>query len=93
MCRHRACWRAAAQALGHQRAIATGLCYAHDHLPAHVVVVMDGDGEDAPQDVPRLLDQVRATDGRKIVFAERTKRSESVVFRGATPCTGGRTSY
>src|SRR5215213_378034 len=31
--------------LGHQRAIAIGLAYVHDHVPCDAVVVMDGDGE------------------------------------------------
>jgi glycosyltransferase involved in cell wall biosynthesis len=67
--------------LGHQRAIATGLCYAHDHLQARAVVVMDGDGEDSPEDVPRLLQRLDENGGRRVVFAERTRRSESLSFR------------
>jgi glycosyltransferase involved in cell wall biosynthesis len=69
--------------LGHQRAIAIGLAYIKERMePGYeAVVVMDGDGEDAPEDVPRLLDRLRAEEGKKIVFAERTRRSESVVFR------------
>jgi hypothetical protein len=69
--------------LGHQRAIALGLAYIHEQLtPAHgAVVVMDGDGEDAPEDVPRLLDRLEAEEGRMIVFAERTRRSESLSFQ------------
>jgi hypothetical protein len=42
---------------------------------------MDGDGEDAPADVPRLVDRLAATDGHAIVFAERRRRSESMWFR------------
>ena len=33
--------------LGHQRAIAVGLCYVEDRLKVSTVVVMDADGEDA----------------------------------------------
>ena len=44
------------------------------------VVVMDGDGEDAPEDVPRLLARLREEEGSPIVFAERTRRSESWGF-------------
>ena len=67
--------------LGHQRAIAVGFAYAEDRLDHHALVIMDGDGEDAPADVPRLLDRLRAERGRKIVFAERTRRSETITFQ------------
>lgn len=67
--------------LGHQRAIAVGLAYVKDRLDHDAVVVMDGDGEDDPADVPRLLDRLRAEGGRTIVFAERTRRTESWTFR------------
>ena len=69
--------------LGHQRAICVGLSFIGNHEPANreVVVLMDSDGEDDPRDVPRLLRKFREEGGRKIVFAERTKRSESLVFR------------
>jgi hypothetical protein len=67
--------------LGHQRAIAVGLAYAEANLPCRAVVVMDSDGEDDPRDVPRLLQQCQAGQYQKIVFAERSKRSENWVFR------------
>ena len=67
--------------MGHQRAIAVGLAYlekARRSLTA--VVVMDGDGEDRPEDVPLLLQElnVQATG---VVFAARTKRMENWRFR------------
>lgn len=68
------------QNLGHQRAIAVGLVHAHDRHAADVVVVMDGDGEDAPEDVPRLVARVIEDPGR-IVFASRERRSEGPAFR------------
>lgn len=67
--------------LGHQRAIAIGLAYLHAETDAEAVVVMDGDGEDAPADVPRLLECFEGTGRTQIVFAERIKRSESLLFR------------
>ena len=67
--------------LGHQRAIAIGLAYVEDCLGSGAVVVMDGDGEDDPADVSRLLARAREEGHRKIVFAERSRRSESVTFR------------
>jgi hypothetical protein len=66
--------------LGHQRAIAVGLPYIEAHVPCRAVVVMDSDGEDAPSDVPKLLARYEAECGRKIVFAERARRSESPMF-------------
>jgi glycosyltransferase involved in cell wall biosynthesis len=67
--------------LGHQRAIAVGLAYVEDCLHADAVVIMDGDGEDDPADVPRLLSRLEAEGNRPIVFAERRRRSESIRFR------------
>jgi hypothetical protein len=67
--------------LGHQRAIAIGLAYLEDKVPCRAVVVMDGDGEDDPADVLRLLEKCREESWQKIVFAERAKRSESWTFR------------
>lgn len=67
--------------LGHQRALAIGLAYAEAKAPGTAVVVMDGDGEDRPEDVPRLLVELERDGGPCIVFAERRKRSESMLFR------------
>ena len=66
--------------LGHQRAIAVGLAYIWEHVPCERVVLMDSDGEDDPSDVPRLLDRFDEVGGRSIIFAERTRRSESWMF-------------
>jgi hypothetical protein len=67
--------------VGHERAIATGLAYAQDKLHASTVLLMDGDGEDDPHDVPHLVQKFKAEGGTKIIFAGRGKRSESLVFR------------
>ncbi len=68
--------------LGHQRAIAIGLAYIEAELEAcQLVVVMDSDGEDDPSDVPRLIDRANLTGRHAMIFAERTKRSESLSFR------------
>jgi len=67
--------------LGHQRALAVGLCHVEANVECKTVLVMDGDGEDAPADVPRLLDKLAEVGGWRVIFAERTKRSESFVFR------------
>ena len=66
--------------LGHQRAIAVGLCFIEAKIPCAAVVIMDGDGEDAPEDVPRLLREFQLRNCQAVVFAERTRRSESRLF-------------
>jgi polyisoprenyl-phosphate glycosyltransferase len=67
--------------MGHQRAIAVGLCYIEANRPCHQVVIMDCDGEDDPHDVPRLVRECLAHEEQKIIFAMRTRRSESLAFR------------
>jgi glycosyltransferase involved in cell wall biosynthesis len=67
--------------LGHQRAIAIGLMYLLEKTDAEYVVVMDGDGEDDPADVPRLLARARQEGGESVIFAERTRRSENLSFQ------------
>ncbi len=67
--------------VGHQRAIAIGLAWLAEHVGPRAVVIMDGDGEDDPADVPRLLARWSAEGGGKVVFAERRRRSESWLFR------------
>jgi glycosyltransferase involved in cell wall biosynthesis len=67
--------------LGHQRAICVGLVHVHDRHPGAITVLMDGDGEDKPSDILRLLEKCESGRQRTIVFAERTKRSESLLFR------------
>ncbi len=66
--------------LGHQRAIALGLSFVHDHLRADAVLVMDGDGEDAPEAVPELLRRFNDEGGNTIILAERSERSEGLLF-------------
>lgn len=67
--------------LGHQRAIAIGLAFVAERYDPDAVIVMDCDGEDAPADAPRLVEKCRQEGMRKLVFAERVKRSEPLKFR------------
>ncbi len=67
--------------LGHQRAIAIGLAHIEHAVPCDAVVVMDGDGEDDPADIVRLVNRLREIDGRAIVFADRARRMEGWFFR------------
>src|SRR6185437_1414626 len=48
-----------ARNLGHQRAISIGLAWTSENRPGRTVVIMDGDGEDNPADIPKLLAHYR----------------------------------
>ncbi|MBN7812949.1 glycosyltransferase [Algoriphagus sp. H41] len=67
------------QNLGHQRAIAIGLCYAYDHYDGDWIGVMDADGEDRPEDLFKLWNQAKKQSAS--VFAHRNKRSEGMLFK------------
>jgi glycosyltransferase involved in cell wall biosynthesis len=67
--------------LGHQRAIAAGLTYVFQKIPCDAVLVMDSDGEDRPEDIPRLIEEFRSAGGDKVIFAKRTKRMETPLFK------------
>ena len=67
--------------VGHQRAIALGLSYVQFNRPCDMLVIMDGDGEDKPEDVPKLLKALESDASSSAVFAERQARLESVGFR------------
>ncbi|HVC59473.1 MAG TPA: glycosyltransferase [Acetobacteraceae bacterium] len=71
--------------LGHQRAIAVGLAVAARLPGIGGVLVMDGDGEDRPEDIAALLD-ASARHPRHIVCARRSKRSEPPLFRAFYLC-------
>lgn len=67
--------------LGHQRAIAIGLSFLHLERDCNVVMVMDADGEDRPEDVVRLMERFEQLGQKQVVFAARMRRSEGWVFR------------
>jgi len=67
--------------LGHQRAIAIGLAYLQQSGQYDAVMVMDSDGEDTPEGVVDLLNAYAQNQPAKAVFAARSRRSESLVFR------------
>jgi len=66
--------------LGHQRAIAAGLCALVDRTDFDAVIVMDSDGEDRPEDVATLLAASHTHPG-DIILARRTERSETRRFK------------
>ncbi len=68
--------------VGHQRAIAIGLQYIADvKSDFDYVVVLDSDGEDKPEDISALVTKSQSLNDRKIIFAQRKKRSESSFFK------------
>jgi hypothetical protein len=69
--------------LGHQRAIVYALRTTVDVMADDdYIVTMDSDGEDAPEDVPRLLAALAAdTSTGAIVVALRTSREEALSFK------------
>jgi hypothetical protein len=50
-------------------------------ITSDAIVVMDADGEDTPEGLEQLLDAYSGKDGSTAVFAERTRRFESLLFR------------
>ncbi|OOZ36467.1 glycosyltransferase [Solemya velesiana gill symbiont] len=67
--------------VGHQRAISIGLSHTVRQKDAERIVVLDGDGEDRPENIPQLLDTLQATENADVVVAQRRRREESRVFK------------
>jgi polyisoprenyl-phosphate glycosyltransferase len=66
--------------LGHQGAIAVGLCYVHAVMRDYdCVIVMDSDGEDTPESIHELLQGFLDSEA-DVRVAERKKRKESFKF-------------
>ncbi len=66
--------------VGHQRAIAVGLCYIAANHAFDWAVVMDSDGEDKPEAIPAMLEQLKQGNF-EVIVAQRRRRSETVGFR------------
>lgn len=70
--------------LGHQRALVCGLRVVVPQMDdSDLVVTMDADGEDRPEDLPRLLAPLidAPRERKRLCVARRTARRESVGFR------------
>jgi len=70
--------------VGHQRAIVCGLrIVLPDVRDSDLIVTMDADGEDRPEDLPRMLAPIVDVppESGMLCVARRTKRQESVRFR------------
>ena len=62
---------------GHQAALSA----AFDRVSGDVVVVMDGDLQDPPEEIPRFLEKYR--EGYDVVYAQRVKRKETWMLRAS----------
>lgn len=60
---------------GHQAAVTAAL----DHVTGDVVVMMDGDLQDTPETIPRLIERYRQ--GYDVVYARRTQRKENPLLK------------
>ena len=69
-----------ARNIGHQAAIACGIGYAAETWPGVSALIMDADGEDRPDDIPRLLSSLDRSHFSAVV-AERRQRTEKAQFR------------
>jgi hypothetical protein len=67
--------------VGHQRAIAIGLFHVQRTIECDALLVMDADGEDTAAGVADLVCAFTAVVPRAAIFAERRRRSESVMFQ------------
>jgi dolichol-phosphate mannosyltransferase len=62
---------------GHQAALTAAL----DEVTGDAVVVMDGDLQDRPEEIPRLV--AKFQEGFDVVYAQRIRRKEGTVLRSA----------
>ena len=65
---------------GHARCNALGLRYLVNNFKFDHVLLMDGDGEDRPQEIPFLVQKALSEENMSVV-AKRIKRSEGQIFQ------------
>ncbi len=65
---------------GHSRCIATGMKYIFEKEDFDYIIPMDGDGEDRPDEIKELINQIENSNDNPIV-GERIKRSEKLIFK------------
>ena len=75
--RHRLAIIVLSRNFGHQAALSAAL----DHATGDAVVLMDGDLQDAPEEIPSFV--TRFQEGYDVVYAERSSRKEGWVQRAA----------
>ena len=65
---------------GHARCNATGIKYLSDKQDFDYLIVMDGDGEDRPEEIKLLVDKILENANTSVV-AKRVKRTEGPLFQ------------
>ena len=70
---------------GHARSIATGLKFLFEREKFDHVIVMDGGGEDRPEEL-NLLFKKSSENPNKVITANRIKRSEGLLFKFLYEC-------
>ncbi|SVD70775.1 uncharacterized protein METZ01_LOCUS423629, partial [marine metagenome] len=65
---------------GHARCNAAGLKHIFENEEFDYVIPMDGDGEDRPEEIKQLIDNLNYHPDKPIV-GERIKRSEGIFFK------------
>ena len=66
--------------IGQARSIASGLRYLVNNEKFDFVILMDGDGEDRPEEIKYLISKATSLDNSSVV-AKRVKRSEGFIFK------------
>ena len=65
---------------GHARCNAFGIKYLSENSDFNYLILMDGDGEDRPEEIKPLVDKI-LREPNKSVVAKRVKRSEGIFFQ------------
>ena len=65
---------------GHARCYALGINYLSDSSDLDYLILMDGDGEDRPEEIKSLVDKI-LDEPNKSVVAKRIRRSEGPLFQ------------
>jgi polyisoprenyl-phosphate glycosyltransferase len=65
---------------GHARCIAFGLRHLSKNNGLDYLIIMDGDGEDRPEEIKKLVEKSLAIESFSVV-AKRVKRAEGIIFQ------------
>ena len=65
---------------GHARSNAFGIRYVYQNIKFDYLILMDGDGEDRPEEIKNLINKI-LVDKNKSIVAKRVKRSEGFFFQ------------